>query len=163
MMTVDPKTKPVAAEPVEGSAAGGQPPARPALAPGEPVIFFDGVCGLCNSWIDFIISRDRRRKFRFGPLQGETARDWLQLAPDASFDSVTLVDHTGIYRKSDAVSRILAYLGGGWRIIGCLLQFVPRLLRDWGYDFIARRRYRWFGKKESCRLPTPDERTRFLP
>jgi predicted DCC family thiol-disulfide oxidoreductase YuxK len=128
-----------------------------------PVIFFDGVCGLCNHWIDFVLARDRNRLFHFAALQGETARDWLQIDPNAVLSSVVLVDATGIHRKTDAVWRMLVQLGGIWRIAGWLLRLVPRPIRNWGYDFIARHRYRWFGKKESCRLPTPDERARFLP
>jgi predicted DCC family thiol-disulfide oxidoreductase YuxK len=135
-----------------------------AASPGLlPVIFFDGVCGLCNHWIDFVLARDRNRLFHFAPLQGETARDWLQLAPDESLSSVVLLDAQGIHRKTDAVWRMLVQLGGVWRIAGWLLRLVPRPVRNWGYDFIARHRYRWFGKKETCRLPTPDERARFLP
>jgi predicted DCC family thiol-disulfide oxidoreductase YuxK len=136
--------------------------ARPWRADELPVIFFDGVCGLCNAWIDFVMARDTRRIFRFGPLQGETARHWLSLPPEAAFDSVTLVDSTGVYRKSDAVWRILAQLGGQWRIIASLLRLVPRPISNWGYDFVARHRYRWFGKKETCRLPTAQERERFV-
>lgn len=163
MMSTDPIMTPLPTISCEKSTAGGQPAPRPALTPGEPVIFFDGVCGLCNVWIDFVIARDHQQKFRFGALQGETAQDWLQIAPGASFDSVTLADRTGIHRKSDAVWRILMHLGGAWRILGWLLRLVPPPLRNWGYDFVARRRYRWFGKKETCRLPTPAERGRFLP
>ena len=138
--------------------------ARHALAPGNaPVIFFDGVCGLCNTWVDFALARDTRRRFRFGPLQGETARDWLHLPPDAALDSIMLVDESGTHCKSTAVARILIGLGGVWLVSGWLLRIVPRPLRDWGYDFVARRRYRWFGKKESCRLPSPAERARFVP
>jgi len=128
-----------------------------------PVIFFDGVCGLCNHWVDFLVARDRKQVVHFAPLQGETARDWLKLAPDESLNSVVLFDARGIHRKSDAVWRMLVQLGGVWRIAGWLLRLVPRPIRNWGYDFVARHRYRWFGKKESCRLPTPDERARFLP
>jgi predicted DCC family thiol-disulfide oxidoreductase YuxK len=136
---------------------------RTTAAGEHPVIFFDGVCGLCNAWIDFVIVRDTKREFRYSALQGETARDWLQIAPADALDSVTLVDETGTYRKSDAVWRILARLGGIWRVLAGLLRIVPRPIRNWGYDFVARRRYRWFGRKESCRLPTPGERDRFLP
>jgi predicted DCC family thiol-disulfide oxidoreductase YuxK len=128
-----------------------------------PVIFFDGVCGLCNAWVDFVMARDRQRRFHFSPLQGETARDWLQMTPDSPLDSVTLADAAGIHRKSDAVWRILVQLGGGWSLAGRLLRLVPRPVRNWGYDFVARHRYRWFGKKESCRLPNAVERERFLP
>lgn len=128
-----------------------------------PVIFFDGVCGLCNHWIDFVLSRDRNRLFHFAPLQGETARDWLKMGPHEELSSVVLLDARGIHRKTDAVWRMLVQLGGVCRIAGRLLRLVPRPVRNWGYDFVARHRYRWFGKKESCRLPTPDERARFLP
>ncbi|MGE5192056.1 MAG: thiol-disulfide oxidoreductase DCC family protein [Deltaproteobacteria bacterium] len=127
------------------------------------MIFFDGVCGLCNAWIDFVIVRDKPGRFRFSPLQGETARDWLQMTPESPLDSVTLVDATGIHHRSDAVWRILVRLGGLWRLAGWLLRLIPRPLRNWGYDFVARHRYQWFGKKEICRLPTPAERERFLP
>jgi predicted DCC family thiol-disulfide oxidoreductase YuxK len=163
MMSVEPTTTPGRDDSAGDSAAEGRSALHLRAKPGEPVIFFDGVCGLCNAWIDFVIRHDRRRTFRFGALQGVTARDWLDLASDATFDSVALADHTGIYWKSDAVWRILMQLGGGWRIGGYLLRLVPRPLRNWGYDFVARRRYRWFGKKETCRVPTPDERARFLP
>lgn len=128
-----------------------------------PVVFFDGVCGLCNHWIDFLLVRDRNHLFHFAPLRGETARDWLHLEPDESLNSVVLLNAQGMYRKTDAIWRMLVLLGGMWRIAGWLLRLVPCSIRNWGYDFIARHRYRWFGKKETCRLPKPDERTRFLP
>lgn len=129
----------------------------------EPVIFFDGVCGLCNRWVDFVLAHDRRRVFRFAALQGETARDWLQIAPDQPLNSVVLCDGNGIHRKSDAIWRMLLALGGFWNVPGWLLRLTPRPIRNWGYDLVACNRYRWFGKKETCRLPTPDERSRFLP
>jgi predicted DCC family thiol-disulfide oxidoreductase YuxK len=128
-----------------------------------PVIFFDGVCGLCNRSVDFVMSRDRRRQFRFAPLQGETAREWLNIGPSDDYSSMVLVDNTGTYRQSDAVARVLRRLGGLWTVCGWLLFVVPRPLRNWGYALVARNRYRWFGKKESCRLPTPDQRALFLP
>jgi predicted DCC family thiol-disulfide oxidoreductase YuxK len=134
----------------------------PARAP-LPVIFFDGVCGLCNAWVDFVIARDGKGRFRFSPLQGATARDWLQMTPETSLDSVALVDVAGVHRKSDAVWRILVGLGGVWRPLGWLLRLIPLPVRNWGYDFVASHRYRWFGKKETCRLPSPTERQQFLP
>ena len=145
-----------------GSADAAHGEHNPAVA-SLPVIFFDGVCGLCNVWVDFVIARDNQGRFHFSPLQGETARDWLQMTPDSPLDSVALADAAGIHRKSDAVWRILVQLGGVWRPTGWLLRLVPRAVRNWGYDLVARHRYRWFGKKESCRLPTPAERERFLP
>jgi predicted DCC family thiol-disulfide oxidoreductase YuxK len=132
-------------------------------SPEHPVIFFDGVCGLCNHWIDFILARDRKQQFRFSPLQGETARDCLGAVAAESLSSVVLRDATGTYRKTDAVWRMLTRLGGIWWCAGGLLRLVPQPIRNGGYDFVARHRYRWFGQKETCRLPTPAERARFLP
>jgi predicted DCC family thiol-disulfide oxidoreductase YuxK len=132
--------------------------------PGEhPVIFFDGVCGLCSRWVDFVLRWDKREEFRFSPLQGETAQDWLQVSPEQPLNSVVLVDEQGIHRKSDAIWRMLRRLGGRWTIAAWLLRLTPRPIRNFGYDVVARRRYQWFGKKEACRLPTPAERNRFLP
>jgi predicted DCC family thiol-disulfide oxidoreductase YuxK len=133
------------------------------VATDHPVIFYDGVCGLCNRWVDFVLTRDRRQRFQFAPLQGETARTRLKITGDQPLNSVVLVDHAGEYRKSDAIWRMLMQLGGVWRIAGTALRLVPRPLRNCGYDCIARHRYRLFGKKESCRLPTRGERERFLP
>ena len=141
----------------------GETPADSKDLQDRPVVFFDGECGLCDSWVSFVLARDKRRKFRFGTLQGMTARDWLHLAPDANLDSLAFADGHGIHRKSEAVWRIFRRLGGKWRAIGFALRLIPRPIRDGGYDFIARRRYRWFGKKETCRLPTPEERERFVP
>lgn len=150
-----------------GSESAGTSPSvdasRPAVVAESPVIFFDGVCGLCNWSVNFVLKHDRRRLFRFATLQGETARNWLQIVPDQPLNSVVLVDAQGAHSKSDAVGRILTRLGGLWTIPGWMLRCTPRPLRNWGYDLVARHRYQWFGKKETCRLPTPDERSRFLP
>ena len=163
-MSTEPATPASLPPPMRRLATFSEPEDSRATSPGLlPVIFFDGVCGLCNRWIDFMLVHDRNRRFRFAALQGETARDWLKMAPDESLSSVVLLDAQGIHRKSDAIWRMLVQLGGLWRFFGCLLRLVPRPVRNWGYDFVARHRYRWFGKKETCRLPTPDERTRFLP
>lgn len=138
--------------------------ALPSAPTGEsPVIFFDGVCGLCNAWVDFVIVRDKRQLFRFAALQGETARDRLRIAPGDPLDSVVLADKTGVYQKSDAVWRILKSLGGVWSTAGFFLRLLPRPIRNWGYDFVARRRYKWFGRKETCRMLEPAERELFLP
>jgi predicted DCC family thiol-disulfide oxidoreductase YuxK len=137
--------------------------ARHAQADGRPILFFDGVCGLCNRSVDFVLTRDRAGKLRFAPLQGETARRVLG-APDVeSLKTVVLVDQRGTHRRSSAVVRVLWTLGGFWKAAGGLLWLVPKPLRELGYRFVARNRYRWFGRKESCRLPTADERGRFLP
>jgi len=129
----------------------------------HPVIFFDGVCGLCNRWVDFVLKRDRAQLFRFSPLQGETALAWLQFGSEVSLDSIVLVDSLGEHRKTDAVARILRGLGGMWGLAGAALAILPRPLRNLGYDLVAKNRYRVFGRKATCRLPTLEERSRFLP
>lgn len=149
-------------------------PATPAPLPpepGGPIIFFDGVCGLCDRFVDFVIARDRKGVYRFAPLQGETYAAHFgsqglrgsQGPPSTDAPSTVLLAEGPVLKaRSDATLRILAGLGGPWRLAGLLL-LIPRTLRDGVYDFVAARRYRWFGKKESCRLPTPEERGRFLP
>ena len=129
----------------------------------EPVLFFDGVCGLCNRFVDFTMTRDHARRIRFSPLQGETARARLEPHDIASLDSVVLLDEEGAHRRSAAVVRVLRHFSLGWRILAGVLWLIPRPLRDLGYKLVAANRYRMFGKKDACRLPTPDERSRFLP
>lgn len=145
-----------------------QTPAEPAnpstmAAYPDPIVFFDGVCGLCSHSVDFLISRDRRHVLRFAPLQGETSRQLLNLPPDSDYSSMVLWEQGRMYRQSDAVARALIHAGGFWGFVGLLMRCVPRPLRNWGYNLVARNRYRWFGKKESCRLPQPAERALFLP
>ena len=128
-----------------------------------PVLFFDGVCGLCNRFVDFTLAHDREGRIRFSPLQGETARARLSPADVQSLESVVLVDERGVHRRSSAVVRVLRLLSPSWRIVAGLLWLIPRPLRDFGYMLVAANRYRLFGKKETCRVPTPGERARFLP
>ena len=127
------------------------------------VVFFDGVCGLCNVSVDFVLARDTRQRFRFAPLQGETARQELPSADRERLDTLVLLTETGTYRRSAAVVRILWRLPGVWPVLGALLWVIPGPLRDLGYRIVSANRLRWFGKKETCRLPTPEERERFLP
>lgn len=135
---------------------------HPPGLPTRPVIFFDGVCGLCDHFVDFVIARDGKRRFLFAPLQGITAADLLNVPDDATFDSVVLWDDGKMFQKSTAVVRILWKLGGVWRALGAILWLVPWPLRNVGYRMVARWRYRLFGRKEVCRMPKPDERERFL-
>ncbi len=134
------------------------------------VLFFDGVCGLCNRSVDFVLSRDRRGAIRVAPLQGETARRAVRdegrgaSSETRSFDTVVWLDSSGReFVRSAAAVRVLWQLGGIWWLIGWLLWLIPRPLRDVGYRIVAANRYRWFGRKETCRLPSPAERERFLP
>jgi predicted DCC family thiol-disulfide oxidoreductase YuxK len=132
-------------------------------AAASPVIFFDGECGLCNRWVDFVLARDRRREFRFAPLQGETARCRLPSSDGTLLNSVVLLDDAGEHRQSDAVARMLMRIGGRWFLPGWLLWLIPRAIRNRAYEFVARHRYQWFGQKQTCRMPSADERGRFLP
>jgi predicted DCC family thiol-disulfide oxidoreductase YuxK len=127
-----------------------------------PIVYFDGVCGLCNGSVDFLLRRDRAQVLCFTPLQGDIARERLGPQAQGDPDSFVLEDADGIWRRSDAALRIARHLGGAWRCLG-VLRVIPRPVRDALYDFVARNRYRWFGRKETCRLPAPDERSRFLP
>jgi len=127
------------------------------------IVFFDGVCGFCNASVNFLLNRDRNARLTFAPLQEETARE--QLLPDdlAGLSSLVILRQGKVYRRSAAVVRVLWELGGIWGLLGTLLWLIPRPLRDLGYSFLARNRYRIRGKKETCRLPRPEERARFLP
>ncbi|QDT77972.1 hypothetical protein Mal35_14020 [Gimesia maris] len=131
----------------------------------KPILFFDGVCGLCNSSVDFAMIRDRQARLYYAPLQGETARELLNKQDLASVDTVIFrtADGAHCYRRSAAVVRLLWLLGFPWNLYGWLLWCVPLPIRDLGYRLIARVRYRLFGKHDTCRMPGPDERARILP
>lgn len=126
-----------------------------------PVIYFDGYCGLCNGFVDFVLARDRRRRFRFAPLQGTTATARFGAPGDVDPTTILLEDSGTVYERSTAALRIITDLGGVWRLAG-ILRLVPRFIRDAIYDWIARHRYGWFGKRDACRLPSPEERAVFL-
>jgi predicted DCC family thiol-disulfide oxidoreductase YuxK len=128
-----------------------------------PIIYFDGQCNLCNSLVDFVIRHDRRRHFRFAPLQGETARARLaDRFTTAELTTVVLEEPSRFRIRSDAALAILTGLGGFWRLAGTY-RLIPRRLRDALYDYVARKRFGWFGRRDTCRVPGPEERERFLP
>jgi predicted DCC family thiol-disulfide oxidoreductase YuxK len=129
----------------------------------HPIILFDGVCNMCNEWVKFLIRRDPQGIFRYTALQSQTGQRLLvhyQLCPQ-SLETLVLVDGELAFTKSDAVLRIMGYLPGMWPLLG-ILRFVPRSLRNRAYDFIAKRRYEWFGKYDACMTPTDDIIKRFL-
>ncbi len=129
---------------------------------GQAVVFFDGVCGLCDRFVTWLVARDRRGRLKFAPLQGSTAAS-AGLSPGANGpESIVFMEEGIFYRKSAATLRILTRLGGAWKAFAIFYIF-PLSLRDASYDFVARRRYGWFGKRENCRLPSPSERERVLP
>ena len=132
------------------------------LSSDHPIVFFDGVCGLCNASVDRMLKWDHRRVLRFAPLQGSTAAQMLPQAIAKDFDTFVLMDEQGMHVRSDAAIRALVHIGGVLRI-AAIMRVVPRSLRNAVYAWVSRNRYRWFGKRDACRLPTPQERERFLP
>jgi predicted DCC family thiol-disulfide oxidoreductase YuxK len=133
-------------------------------APPEPaIVVFDGVCVFCSGGVRFLLPRDRAGRFRFAAMQSEPGRRLMAahgLDPEDPV-SFLLLEGRRAYTDSSAALRILVKLGGWWRLVG-ILYAVPRVLRDAVYRFVARRRYRWFGKRESCFVPTPETAERFL-
>jgi predicted DCC family thiol-disulfide oxidoreductase YuxK len=128
-----------------------------------PVILFDGVCNLCNGFVQFVIARDPAGIFRFGPLQSDAARQLIaDTRPPASMpDSVVLVENGRVWTQSSAVLRVARRLRFPWWLASVLVA-VPRPIREWFYRVVARNRYRWFGKRDRCMVPTPELRARFL-
>ncbi len=129
----------------------------------ERVIVFDGVCNWCNAWINFTIDHDPQGKFKLGTLQSEQAEQILQALQLSTedFETFLLLERTHVFTKSTAVLRIARHLSGLWPLL-YLFIVVPRPLRDAIYDIVARNRYKLMGKAETCRVPTPDERARFV-
>jgi predicted DCC family thiol-disulfide oxidoreductase YuxK len=126
-------------------------------------ILFDGVCNLCNGSVRFIIARDPAARFRFAPLQSAAADALLREAGAVVPlpDSMVLVQDGRVFVRSDAALRVARGLRFPWPLAyGCII--VPRFIRDRVYDFIAAHRYRWFGRREHCMIPTPDLERRFL-
>lgn len=126
----------------------------------KPIIFFDGVCNLCNRFVDFLIRRDKYNRFFIASLQGKTATDKLSGLENIP-DSVVLLYGGKLYFESSAVLKIFSILARGWQLTS-IFWLIPKPLRDHIYKYIARNRYNWFGKKEACRLPTQEEREKFL-
>jgi predicted DCC family thiol-disulfide oxidoreductase YuxK len=127
------------------------------------VVLFDGVCNLCNASVDFIIPRDKAGRFRFSSLQSEAGRRILTgcgLDP-STVATVVLVEEGRCYTLSAAALRVAKHLSGLWPAL-YILTLVPTPIRDLVYRWIARNRYKWFGRRETCRLPMPEERGRFI-
>lgn len=137
-------------------------PAPPQVNATHPVVYFDGVCGMCNVAVNFLMGIDRHARLRFAPLQGTTAAQNVPQADRESLKSIVLQSGGQTWRNSSALVRVLWTVGGLWRVPAALLWVVPRPLRDAGYAFVSANRYRLLGQKEVCRLPTPEERARFL-
>jgi predicted DCC family thiol-disulfide oxidoreductase YuxK len=145
---------------------------------GHATVLFDGVCNLCNATVRFIIRRDREDRFRFAPLQGPAAQALLERVGEGTpgtrsghrvFEderhegptSIVLVEGSRVFRRSAAALRIALHLSGAWPLLYALI-LVPRFARDAAYDFIARHRYRWFGRRDACMVPTQELGEKFL-
>jgi predicted DCC family thiol-disulfide oxidoreductase YuxK len=131
----------------------------------DRIVFFDGVCNLCNGTVQFILDRDPAGLFRFAPLQSDLATRMLGergvVVDGNEPDSVLLLEGDRVYARSDAVLGITRHLSGAWPLLA-IFAVAPRFLRDAVYRFVARHRYRWFGRTDACRVPTPALRARFL-
>lgn len=135
--------------------------AKPILGKEKPIIFFDGVCGLCNHFIQFVFEEDKAERFMVSPLQGEAAKTHLNQSETTDLKSVVLFQDGKKYHATDAVIRIVGQFGSFWYLAYGLL-IVPKFLRESIYSFVAANRYRWFGRSDTCRMPSPQERARFL-
>jgi predicted DCC family thiol-disulfide oxidoreductase YuxK len=135
----------------------------------NPILLYDGVCGLCNRAVQFVLKRDRRDRFRFASLQSEFAAGILRrhgIQPE-NLDTVYLVTDHGqagerLSARSDAAISLLRELGGIWAAVALPLRILPVWFRDWGYNLVARHRYRIFGKYDACPVPNPKDRHKFL-
>lgn len=127
------------------------------------IVFYDGVCGLCNRTVRFIITRDPTAHFHFCALQSDTAKRLLaeRGITQIDLDTLYLIDEKGLAARSTAVLRICRRLRAPWPLLSVFL-LLPRVLRDACYDWISRRRYRWLGRYDTCRLPDQGEQARFL-
>lgn len=125
------------------------------------IVFFDGYCGLCNGFVDFMMKVDKEGQFKFSPLQSEYAKANLSPSDVEDLKSVVVLIDGKTYRKAEGVFKALASLGGIWKL-SALSAIVPSGILNFGYNLVAENRYRLFGKRDTCRLPTPEERARFI-
>jgi predicted DCC family thiol-disulfide oxidoreductase YuxK len=135
----------------------------------NPIILYDGVCGLCNRLVQFVLKRDSQDLFRFAALQSDFAVRVLRrhgAAPENLDTMYVVLDHAlpeeRLASRSEAAIVVLRELGGGWSVLGAALRCLPAWLRNWGYNLVARSRYRIFGKHDSCPIPNETDRRKFL-
>lgn len=134
----------------------------------KKIVLYDGVCNLCDFTVRFILPRDPKGKFSFASLQGEFAKETAKADPlvrsaigTHSPETLILIEDGRIYERSSAVLRIVSQLQFPWNLLG-VLRIIPGPIRDAIYRWIARNRYRWFGKQDTCLLPSPEWKSRFL-
>ena len=126
------------------------------------IVLFDGECNFCDASVQFIIKRDKKAIFQFASLQSEVGQALIEkLAVPYTLDSIVLIEGERYYMKSTAALKIARWLDGLWKL-GYAAIVLPKPLRDAVYSYIAKNRYKWFGKKEACMLPTAEQRNRFL-
>lgn len=142
---------------------GEEEPYKGILGESSPIILFDGLCNFCSSIVFFTIKRDKNSVFKFAPLQSNAGRYLLKRfnLPTENHNSFVLVEQNRFFIKSNAVLRVAKRLGGIWSLL-YVFMLVPNPIRDFIYDIMAKNRYRWFGRKEECLVPTPDIKNRFL-
>ena len=129
----------------------------------QRIILFDGVCNLCNSAVKFVLKRDMKSVFKFASIQSDVAKKLLINTEVSDIDSGTfvLIDNGILYTRSTAALRVCKHLSGLWPLMA-VFMIVPRFIRDWVYNLISRNRYRWFGKRDSCMIPSPGMENKFL-
>jgi predicted DCC family thiol-disulfide oxidoreductase YuxK len=129
----------------------------------KPIILFDGICNLCNGAVQFVIKHDPEGKFLFASLQSEAGQEVLKQynLPAGNFNSFILVQNEKIYNKSTAALKVARQMKGAWSWLYIFIV-IPKFIRDAVYTWIAQNRYKWFGKKDTCMLPSPELKTRFL-
>jgi predicted DCC family thiol-disulfide oxidoreductase YuxK len=125
------------------------------------VVLFDGVCNLCNQSVVFIIKRDRSARFKFATLQSSFAREKVNIANNRELKSIVLLQDGKIFERSTAALNVARRLDGWWPILYAFV-IVPPFIRNWIYDLVARNRYRLFGKRDACMIPTPEVKSRFI-
>ena len=133
------------------------------LSEGKKIILFDGVCNLCNNAITFVIQRDKKDVFRYAPLQSNIGKLLTNKhnIDTSKVDSILLIDSDSAFVKATAALKISRHLTGGYPLMQAF-YIIPPFIRNWVYDYIAKNRYKWFGKKDACMIPTPDLKSKFL-
>lgn len=132
----------------------------------KKIIFFDGVCNLCNNFIDQIIQKDKKKIIYYSSLQADITKELLKPfnieVTDKTMSTIFFYENGKLYKQSTAVLKVYTNLGTGYSVLAKTLLVIPSFIRNLVYNFIAKNRYRFFGKKETCRLPTQEEKDQFI-
>ena len=129
--------------------------------PNPIIVFYDGQCGLCNRLVNLLLGLDHKKRLKFSPLQGQTAKTKIPKELSEDLNTMAFLINGKLYTKSDAALEVLKTIGGVLSLF-YICKLIPRFIRDAVYDFISKNRIRWFGRFESCRVPTKEERDQFL-